>query len=332
MIKRREIAAFCAAVLLFLLLSWGAGALLRPNRTEFGSMWPAFRSEPRNSVDVLFFGSSLVYCDVAPAWIWDESGLHSYVMAGPEQTIPISYYYIREACRSQTPRLVMLEVTGMFYEQYQNYTRANISYMPLSVNRIAAAFSAAEPGLRFGLLYPLYDYHDRWTEISSDELRANLNPTTDRFAGYTPLTDACGVPTPYERDFSADTDTYRDNLRWLEKIRDFCAKEGVALQLYIAPSAARIPAAALRTLQSDVSARGIALADFNDALPELGIDDGADWYDNLHFNVRGAEKFSRWLGGYLSQRPELARSGADAQRWSERLAALEGAARTRSEA
>ena len=138
MSKRREAAAFGAAVLLFLLLSWGAGALLRPNRTEYGSMWPAFLQEPKNSADVLFFGSSLVYCDVAPAWIWAESGLHSYVMAGPEQTIPISYYYIRETCRTQKPRLVMLEATGMFYQKYQNYTRANIGYMPLTGNRIAA--------------------------------------------------------------------------------------------------------------------------------------------------------------------------------------------------
>ena len=144
--KRREIAAFLAALLLFLLLSWGAGWLLRPNRTEFGSMWAAYLREPKNSVDVLFFGSSLVYCDIAPAWIWDESGLQSYVMAGPEQTIPLTYYYIREACRSQKPQTVMLEATGMFYQKYQNYTRANIGYMPLTGNRIAATFAAAEDG------------------------------------------------------------------------------------------------------------------------------------------------------------------------------------------
>ena len=327
MSKRREIAAFCAAVLLFLLLSWGAGALLRPNRTEFGSMWPAFLREPKDSADVLFFGSSLVYCDVAPAWIWAESNLRSYVMAGPEQTIPISYYYIREACRTQTPRLVMLEATGMFYAQYQNYTRANISYMPLSGNRIAAAFTAAEPSLRFGLLYPLYDYHERWTEVTAEELRANLAPGEDRFAGYTLLTDACDAPTPFEReDFTADSDTYRTNLRWLEKLRDFCAGRGIALELYIAPSASRIPAAALQTLRDDLAARGIALTDCNEALPALGIDDSADWYDYLHFNVRGAEKFSRWLGRRLAEELPAQADAAETARWSERLRALEEAA------
>ena len=323
----REIAAFLAALMLFLLLSWGAGTLLRPNRTEYGSMWPAYLRETKHSADVLFFGSSLVYCDVAPAWIWAESGLHSYVMAGPEQTIPISYYYIREACRTQSPRMVVLEATGMFYQEYQNYTRANISYMPLSANRIAAAFSAAEPSLRFGLLYPLYDYHERWTSVTKDELRFNLAPPEDRFAGYTLLTDACEAPQPYERgDFTADSDTYRANLRWLEKLRDFCGEKGIELQLYIAPSASRIPSAALATLRDDLDARGIALTDCNETLPELGIDDGADWYDYLHFNVRGAEKFSRWLGRRLAEKLPAPADDPEAGLWSERLRALEEAA------
>ena len=327
MSKRREIAAFLAAALLFLLLSWGAGALLRPNRTAYGSVWPAYLRETRDSADVLFFGSSLVYCDIAPAWIWAESGLRSFVMAGPEQTIPLSYYYIREALRTQSPQIVMLELTGMFYAQYQNYTRANISYMPLSLNRIAATFTAAESALRFGLLYPLYDYHDRWTSVTADELRFNIAPQNDPYAGYTLLTDECDASTPYERDdLTAGSDVYRDNLRWLEKIRDFCAEQGSELALFIAPSVSRIPAAMLQTLREDLSERGMSLTEFNEILPELDIDDGSDWYDTLHFNVRGAEKFSRWLGRYLARRTEARADDETDALWSERLRALEEAA------
>jgi len=327
MSKRREIAAFLAAALLFLLLSWGAGALLRPNRTAYGSMWPAYLHETRDSADVLFFGSSLVYCDVAPAWIWAESGLRSFVLAGPEQTVPISYYYIREALRTQSPQVVILEITGMFYAQYQNYTRANISYMPLSFNRIAATFTAAEPSLRFGLLYPLYDYHDRWTEVTTEELRFKLSAQEDFYAGYTLLTDACDAPTPYERDdFTADSDTYRENLRWLEKIRDFCAAQGSELLLYITPSISRIPADAMQTLREDLSDRGMTLTDCNEILPELDIDSDSDWYDALHFNVRGAEKFSRWLGRFFAERTEARADDELDALWSERLRGLEEAA------
>ena len=322
--KRREIAAFLAALLLFLCLSLGAGALLRPVREQYGSVWSAYRLEPENSMDVLYLGSSLAYCDIAPAWVWEESGLRSFVMAGPEQTLPISYYYLREACRTQSPQLVMLEATGMFFEKYQNYTKANIDYMPLSFNRLAATFTAAEPELVPDLLFPLFSYHDRLESIETEELRQKLRPATDPLAGYTFLNEACAPPEYAERtEFTAQSETYRDNLRWLERIRDFCAGRDIELLLFVAPTAGRIPAAAMETLRQDAKTLGIELTDLNEALPELGIDDGRDWYDFLHFNIRGAEKFSRWLGDYLAARPELTPSAAEDAAWTAKLAHLE---------
>ena len=110
-----------------------------------------------------------------------------------------------------------------------------------------------------------------------------------------------------------------DPLRW-------APKEGIALQLFIAPSAARIPPQARQTLRDDLSALGIELSDFNDALPELEVNDDTDWFDNLHFNVRGAEKFSRWLGRRLAGTTAAEPDDPDAARWSERLSYLEEAA------
>ena len=323
-IKRREIAAFLAALLLFLCLSCLTGAFLRPVRENYGCMWREYLKEPRDSTDVLFFGSSLVYCDVAPAWIWAESGLRSYVMAGPEQTIPITYYYIKEAFRTQSPQLIMLEMTGMFYEKYQNYTKANIDFMPISVNRLAAIFTAAEPKLVPALLFPLFSYHDRWDSIGKKEIMRKLTPAAaDPLAGYTFLSDACTPPEYAERTaFTADSDTYRENLRWLEKIRDYCEKQNAALLLYAAPSAGRIPAEAMAALRQDTAALGLTFIDFNDILPELGVDDARDWYDFLHFNVRGAEKFSRWLGTFLTERQGLTTLEEKDAVWAEKLAYL----------
>ena len=75
---------------------------------------------------MLFFGSSMVYCDVVPAIIWEETGLRSYVMAGPEQTIPITYYYLREACKTQSPQAVVIELTGDQPEYWHDDLHYNI--------------------------------------------------------------------------------------------------------------------------------------------------------------------------------------------------------------
>ena len=73
--KRREAAALLLAVLLFGAVTWCAAWLLMPVRTQYGSDWEQFLQEDAGSCDVLLFGSSLVYCDVAPAFLWEETGL-----------------------------------------------------------------------------------------------------------------------------------------------------------------------------------------------------------------------------------------------------------------
>nr|HPJ76379.1 hypothetical protein [Clostridia bacterium] len=115
-----------------------------PKRYSYGSTWGSYLKEPKNSIDVLFFGSSLVYCNIVPSVIYEHSGITSYVMAGPEQTIPLSYYYIKEAVKSQNPKTIMLDASGMFFNKYESYTKVNIGYMPWSLNRLSAIENAAE--------------------------------------------------------------------------------------------------------------------------------------------------------------------------------------------
>ena len=93
----------------------------------------------------------------------------------------------------------------------------------------------------------------------------------------------------------------------------------LALLLFLAPSIDRIPAAALDALRDDAAGLGLTLIDFDAFKPELGIDNSTDWYDELHFNVRGAEKFSRWLGSYMLSLTEAPVRSADADAfWRER--------------
>ena len=313
--------AFLLALALLLSCCWFSGWLLMPKRRSYGSLWEQYRQEDKDSLDLLFFGSSVVYCDVAPAWIWEESGLRSWVMAGPEQTMPLTYYYIREALKTQRPRLILLEVTGLLFREYENYSKANVSTMPLSLNRLAATLTAVEREERKGLLFPMFNYHYRWTEIKGEELSRRLRRETDPLAGYTPLGRAIPQERRINEDRDPDPEVYEKNLRYLARIRNFCRKKGVELQLYLSPSAAELPPELRERISGDLAALEIPYMDLSELAPEIGIDYGLDWYDPLHFNLSGAEKFSRWWGETLSARltPD---PDADGDAWRERLEAL----------
>lgn len=295
-----EMAALTTCLTLTLAGCYLAAWLLQPSRSEYGSTWDKYLLEEQNSIDLLFFGSSLVYCDVSPETIRNTSSLTSYVMAGSEQTIPITYYYIREACKTQSPSLIAVDLTGMFYHQYQNFTQLNIGYMPWSENRLRATFEAAEPELVPALLFPLYLYHTRWQTVTPANLVERLFPESDKNRGYTQMTDSAAAYEEFERPFTSKSRTYADNLAYLYKISDFCREHDINLFLYISPSMGRIPDNDLKTLESDVATIAPdAYLNANTLIPQLSLDNEQYWYDTLHLNYDGAVRFSAFLANYF---------------------------------
>lgn len=307
-----------AALLLFVLVSYGTAWLLVPVRQGYGAEWDAYLQEEEDSLDVLFFGSSTVYCDVVPALVWETSGLRSFVMAAPAQPLPITYYYVKEACKSQDPQAVVLELSGLFFEQYPGHTKSNLAYMPWSWNRLAATFKGAEREELLGALFPLYYYHDRVFTITREELAQRVHPRQDPLAGYTLMREAVPQNGEQAGDASAETETYRENLDYLKRIADFCQERGIRLILYLAPTCEKIPQKALEALEAD--ARAIVGTDyFNCNDPEWPqANPETDWYDFLHYNVSGAMPYSRHLGNVLSEMG-LEAGGAGDALWQERL-------------
>lgn len=318
--KRTWALAAAVSLVLALALSYGAAWLLMPPRQSYGAAWESYLQEDRDSVDVLFFGSSLVYCNIVPGVIWERSGVTTFLAAGPEQTIPTTYHYIREACRTQHPKVVAVEVTGMFYPRYTNYTKANLLYMPWSLDRLQATAVGAEREVRADCLFPILEFHSRWKDVTAGEIRTHLFPETDPFAGYTFL-DQGRFPGEmnYRTEFTAQGENYRRNLAYLEKIDRYCREEGMDLLLFVTPAVSRIPPEALAALREDIGGLSAVFMDFNEIVDQLDVDDRTDWYDNLHFNCIGAEKFSRYLADYLTGELGLVPTqGEDETLWQSR--------------
>lgn len=290
-------------------------AIVTPKQHDFGSVWGHYLQEPEDSLDVMFFGSSIVYCDVVPAVYWRASGLTSFVNAGPEQTMPITLEYVRESLKTQSPDVIFVECTGAAFPRYLNHTKTNIGQMPWGLPRLRATFTAAEPKLIGGLLFPLLFYHDRWTELSEDDFRPC---GTDPLAGYTWLSEyregdlTCTPLTVDPEDWKRNTDA-------LEKICALCRREGIELVLFRAP-VKRLSDADWEALCSQFSGReGVRLLDCVEHLPEIGAVP-TDCYDTMHYNGAGAEKYSAFLGRWTLENLSVtaARSRDDAL-WQSRL-------------
>ena len=319
--RRREGVTLTLSILVLLFCFSFLTRLLTPKQHDMGSTWGHYLEEDPNSLDILYFGSSLVYCDVVPAVVWEETGLSSYVLAGPEQPMPMTYYYFSEALKTQHPQAVFVEVTGMFYNRYTNYTKTNVGQMPWGINRLKATMQESESEVRSGLLFPLLFYHDRWSSLTADDWKTALTGyKADPLAGYTYLDSYKPMDGVYQRDMAPDAANVERNYEFLQKIYARCLAEDIQPVFYIAPGMGRVPSELVTPLEDAIAADmpEAVFLNCNSHTDAIGADPARDYYDTLHYNVAGAEKFSRFLGHWINDTLALTPKQPDATLWQSR--------------
>lgn len=330
--KRGQVKELLWAVAFVIVASLLAGLVsraLRPVRLDYGAVWGPYLAEPRDSLDYLYLGSSYAYCDVDPAAVYAESGLTGYVLAGPEQTMSQTYWYLREALNTQRPSLVLLEASSLQFERYQNYTQINVGYMPTGINKLGAILTASEPELRVGLLFDLYFYHSRWSEVTLTELaKALLGRGTDTLKGYTAVDGVFEQIEngPFIRELQTE-EIYQENLADLGRIAALCREKAVPLAVVFHPTYSQLPAEAYQRIQSDLAGLDptVQFWNWSDDTLDIGLVPKEHYYDPGHLNRPGAAVFSAWLGRYLTDQAGL----TPRPQTAENTAAWQAAAQTR---
>ena len=169
-----------SAVFLFLLVIslYYINEMLLPKYTLKNNLWPMtssynqFYQMEEDSVDVLFLGSSVVVNAFSPQEIYDTYGIRSYNLASEEQSIFLSYYWLKEALRYQNPQVVVLDTRFLFPQHLEGtntiepMTRKCLDPMKWSSVKAEAVNAVCEMDpVQSKLSYYLTNirYHSRWT-------------------------------------------------------------------------------------------------------------------------------------------------------------------------
>lgn len=320
---KKEILALLASILAAALILGSVTELVSPKRHNYGSDWGEFLQEEEDTIDVLFIGSSLTYCNIIPAIFWEETGLTAWDVTGPELTVPGAYHYLVEALKTQSPKVAFIEISAVFYERYTGFTKTVIGQMPWGLNRLEMTFREGEKENLTGLLFPMFFYHSRWSELGDDDWNVFLEGyDRDMNAGYTYL-NQYRVPQGYvtRTDSGHDTENNARNLEYLKKIADLCMKEGITPVFYESPAASTMPQELMAPVRQELaSIEGAVVVNFNDHRDAIGAQLEGDYYDNLHYNAAGALKFSRYLADWVQEQLQVTPAGrADEELWQARV-------------
>lgn len=306
----KRIAGTIGFVLIFLLILSEVSDLVMHKQIE--GRWNmtakvvGFYNEEPDSFDVLFFGSSHMYCSVDPAVFYEETGLNSYVFATQQQPLWITYHYMVEALKTQRPELLVVE-THMavqeedYMDEATNHTA--IDPIPMSKNKLDMIFASVPKGERRFYIFNIMKYHGRWEYLEKEDFVRAYEKTTDPDKGYVRLSEVSD-DVVWE-DVSSVTESRvgtPKNIEYLHKIMDLAEKENIRLVLFKSPSNATVEEKMFCNGVAEAAAqRGVEFIDFNtrEHYEAMGLDIQEDFYDQRHLNETGMKKYVPYFSKFL---------------------------------
>ncbi|MGN0745371.1 MAG: hypothetical protein ACI4ML_01715 [Aristaeellaceae bacterium] len=322
--RRKSLLCFWLRLVCFALLTLAmlfyANYVLTPKH-DYGicSMVNLYRQEP-DSIDVLAVGTSLTYAGVNTNVLWEEYGIAAYDLCSAEQPFWVSYYVLREALKTQHPRVILLDAKPSTYTRdYSTRGRTVLSTYGIAgpENRIGAILACAEtPREALGYILGLPEVHSNYRSLTLEDFR--LPPGNggrgDAWKGFI---EVLGVEA-HERP-SLVFNSVRRNMNarqeeYARKIFALARQEGIELMLIGIPNPDyahdHMYYNALWAVAEEYGYSGI---NYNDPSLRYGLRYSSDFADWQHLNVKGSVTFSRRLGADLMERYGLPDRRGDAR-------------------
>jgi hypothetical protein len=262
-------------------------------------------NEKKDSYDIMFGGTSHMYCSIIPRQLEEETGVRGYTFTTSQQPMWITYFYIEEFLKYQSPKLIVLDVRELALEdEYaaEGTNRTALDNITLSDTKIQAIKVSIPKKDRASYYFSFIKYHSRWKELKKSDFSIDYLKQTDSERGYVRLTSTTKDITPIEQiDKDLTAPIPAKSLEYLERIVKLLNEKGIELLLIKSPSN---PSKEEQMLYNSVdkfaNENGIKFINYNLLYDEIGIDINKDFYDKGHLNETGAKKFTTYFGNAIT--------------------------------
>lgn len=312
--KMKKILMRTVVCVLFLLLVvsvlYGINWLFKLKTTDGCYPMQMFYKQEDDSIDILCLGSSHTYTNINPAVLWEEYGMAAYDLAGSNQPLWNSYYYFKEALKYQSPELVVLDVyRAVESEDYIDGTRVAMNLFGMRYSEdwkecLKESVAYNDMYEDYLLRFPIY--HARYQELKKRDFQFfngdingknykgfNLNCiSTTVFEKYPDVTGVTEVGKMTPKNYN-----YLENIILLAKEKQIPLLFVVAPYMEITVDEKKI----YNEVKVLADKYGIQFVDFNEFYEQIGLNPATDFAESSHLNYYGSEKYSAYLGAYISE-------------------------------
>ena len=290
---------------ILIVLLWSVSQIFRWNLRRYGNDNTAFYSIEKDSIDVVFVGSSHSYCGFSPQVLCEETGLEGYNFASSNQSMLANYLWAKEAYSEQEYDVLIVEAMSfpMSHGDLENDMRSLYS-MKNSVHFYELARTYKRNAYK--VFFPVFAFHNEWDTLSKDLFVSTMEEYMLENRGYIPLYSVASPGTvEYVLDESSDERGYL-NFAYVDKIREFCDEKGIQLifaKTIMASNSVNVwDMSYHNTVQDYAEQYGISFIDFNTMFyrEKAGLDIEHDIAEDLrHANDSGARKMTKYIGNFI---------------------------------
>lgn len=326
-----KIICFC---LIAVLMISGITDLLKPkwleNRWASAKTNKSFYELEKDSLEVAFYGSSVIAAAIDPFQLYEEYGISAYNMGVMSQPMIGTYFWFKETLKTQDLKLAVIEIKsgGRSTEKSEEKARKSYDYMKWGINKIQYALEYKDYHRKadgannvnlWSYLFPLNLYHTRWSELTYDDYDFFLGNNDSYTKGFALLSEKFVDKSSFDLQkeneglydgFEIDTDEQEEpnaiNADYLERLIKLADKKGVQL-LFVKTPDTSWNVTQHNYISSVADENNIEFIDFNlkKYNEELEFDYSEDAADTVHVNMLGAKKITNYLGNYISKNYSL---------------------------
>lgn len=290
-----------------------SGWTLSDRMSPYSSTMPidGFYDLPKDSADVVFLGSSILYCDLNPNVIFGRYGYSSYAFGTSMMGTNTMLCFLEEALRTQSPKAIVVEATLMapyFASAENGGYEVCVWYLPPSAAKLRFIRECDTFDDAASAVLPIYKFHSRWQSLNKLDFQYLFSDRQNYMLGFTGR-EVVYLPESYDRYTALHVSaeklvTLQPRIeRCIAKAKALCDSYGCELIFATFPSVdAKLPVIYpfFNTLSEYLNEKDIPYYNYNLQDARLQFDKN-DITDDRHLTVSGATKLSLTIGEDLQR-------------------------------
>lgn len=263
-----------------------------------------------NTVDVLFIGNSHAFETYNTSVMWDSHGISSYVLAGSQQPTWNTYFFLKEALKTQKPDVIVMDAVGCIcnFDYTDDPTQMKNCYgMKPSLNKIEAMCVSSSLD-RMEFFVPISNYSSRYSELSAEDFLGSSDiPKYKYWMGFASNYKNEAFETPRLQPADETIPMGKKTEKYYRKILELAKEKNIPVVVVVTPYPCISTEDAAYFKSAENIAKEYNAAFLNPALDpaSIGLDFKRHASDDSHLNAEGNRIYTAYFADYLKSHYEI---------------------------